>query len=254
MKKKAVCLVLAVFLLAMLAGCGCQHEWQDATCTAPQTCAKCGKTEGEALGHKWEKATCTAAKTCVTCGETDGEALAHIQGEWEIATEATYSNPGIKKVHCTLCGEVLAEESFIKERIQNGVFVFSRQELMDMLEEALAEYSSDFSAFESSGLIAVADYTKVDYMLYFLANNETVTRKKNDPLNADSLMAVFANKNNRSIHISTLIECCCPEIDTTILDESVKQIQNGKKVIMGNLSFITGEFQGYEALFIEIEG
>ncbi len=29
----------------------CEHEWVDATCTAPKTCTLCGETEGEALGH-----------------------------------------------------------------------------------------------------------------------------------------------------------------------------------------------------------
>lgn len=176
MKKKTVCLVLAMILMALMAGCSCQHEWQDATCTAPKTCSK--------------------------CGETEGEVLAHVQGEWEIATDATYSNPGVKKACCTLCGQVLAEESFIKERIENGLFVFSKQELMDMLEEALAEYSSDFSVSEDSTLIAVADYVKVDYLLYFFENNKSVSRKMNDPLNVDSLLVVFARENNRDIHIS----------------------------------------------------
>lgn len=230
MKKKTICLSLAILLVLLLAGCSCQHDWQDATCSTPKTCSK--------------------------CGETEGDVVAHIQGEWEIVTEATYSTPGVKKAYCTLCGEVLAEESFIKERIQNGLFVFSKQELMDMLEDALAEYSDDFKVYDDSEYLSVADFgdAKVDYLLYFFANSKTVTRKMNDPLNVDSLMVVFARENNRSIHISTLIECCCPEIDTTMLDDSVKQIQDGKKVIMGNLSFITGEFQGYDALFIEIEG
>ena len=230
MKKKIVCLFLAILILSMLAGCSCQHEWQEATCTSPKVCSK--------------------------CGETEGSVVAHIQGAWEIESEASYSKPGMQKAYCTLCGELLAEEEFLKERIQNGVFVFSRQELMDMLKEALAEYSSDFKVYDDSEYLSVADLgdAKVDYLLYFLANKKNVTRKLNDPLNVDSLMVVFARKTNKAVHISTLIECCYPEIDATTLEDAVTQIQDGKKLILGNLSFITGEFQGYEALYIDIEG
>ena len=48
----------------------CTHEWTDATCTAPKTCALCGETEGEALGHSYENGTCTV------CGEADPDYVA----------------------------------------------------------------------------------------------------------------------------------------------------------------------------------
>ena len=37
----------------------CNHQWKDATCTAPKTCTVCGETEGEALGHSYENNVCT---------------------------------------------------------------------------------------------------------------------------------------------------------------------------------------------------
>ncbi len=70
------------------------HEWQEATCTAPKTCAVCGATEGEALGHDWQEATCTAPQICQTCGITQGEALGH---DWK---DATCTSPQI----CKTCG------------------------------------------------------------------------------------------------------------------------------------------------------
>ena len=48
------------------------HEWTEATCTQPKTCALCGVTEGEALGHDWQEATCIAPKICARCGSMEG--------------------------------------------------------------------------------------------------------------------------------------------------------------------------------------
>ncbi len=71
------------------------HQWVDATCTAPKTCADCGETEGEALDHDWKDATCSAPKTCTRCEATEGEALEH---SWKDATCTS-----AKK--CTVCGK-----------------------------------------------------------------------------------------------------------------------------------------------------
>ena len=82
-----ISIIVAVVLLIVIGGvavwylkentCAFGHEWQEATCTEPKTCSKCGETEGQALGHKWINATCTEPKTCEVCGTTDGDALGH---------------------------------------------------------------------------------------------------------------------------------------------------------------------------------
>ena len=61
----------------------CFHSYKKATCVAPKTCTKCGKTSGKALGHTYSDATCDAPKTCSVCGGTTGSALGHkyITGE-----------------------------------------------------------------------------------------------------------------------------------------------------------------------------
>ena len=47
------------------------HTWQDATCTAPQTCEICSLTEGDALGH-WELPLAALAPSCTETGLTEG--------------------------------------------------------------------------------------------------------------------------------------------------------------------------------------
>ena len=42
----------------------CEHQWSDATCTAPKTCPKCGSTEGKALGHSYTNYVSNNDATC----------------------------------------------------------------------------------------------------------------------------------------------------------------------------------------------
>ena len=99
MKKRLLTLLSATVLCGMVSGCCISHDWQEATCTAPKTCAKCGETEGEPLAHTWVDATCTEAKHCSVCGTTEGEPLPH---EW---VEATYETPKT----CSVCGTTEGE-------------------------------------------------------------------------------------------------------------------------------------------------
>lgn len=99
MKNKLITFTMLIVLLCVLAGCACQHEWNDATCISPKVCALCEETEGEALGHSWNDATCTTPRTCAICGTTEGEAMAHA---WE---DATCTTPRT----CALCNQTDGE-------------------------------------------------------------------------------------------------------------------------------------------------
>ena len=97
-------LCMVVFLSLLLTGCGCKHEWKDATCDAPTICIKCDLTEGEALGHKWKEATCETSKICERCKKIGANALRH---QW---ADATCETPKT----CSVCqktdGEALGHE------------------------------------------------------------------------------------------------------------------------------------------------
>lgn len=83
MKKKLIIICCTLFAAMLMTGCCLKHDWEDATCKEPQTCSKCGKTQGDKLDHEWIAATCEAPKTCELCGKTKGDALEH---EWLAAT------------------------------------------------------------------------------------------------------------------------------------------------------------------------
>ena len=99
MKKTIILLLTLVLCIAVLPGCGCEHQWLNATCTAPKTCELCQEIEGDPLGHTWVEATCDAPKTCSVCAATEGAALGHT---W---TDATCDAPKT----CNVCSEVEGE-------------------------------------------------------------------------------------------------------------------------------------------------
>jgi len=80
MKKYLSILLLIALLASLLTGCGCDHEWEDATCEEPETCEKCGETRGDPDDHSWKAADCENPKTCKYCKKTKGKALGH---DWE---------------------------------------------------------------------------------------------------------------------------------------------------------------------------
>ena len=75
------------------------HNWQDATCTVPKTCAACGSTDGDALEHSYDteiliKPTLTITgqqqKVCSVCGDTVIETLDMLVGEvsgWNVTLQ-----------------------------------------------------------------------------------------------------------------------------------------------------------------------
>lgn len=70
MKRKIKSIIIIALSVFLLTGCCISHDWQDATCTEPKTCIKCGKTEGRELGHTVSKrANYQEDCVCEVCGE-----------------------------------------------------------------------------------------------------------------------------------------------------------------------------------------
>lgn len=85
------------------------HAWVEATCTDPNTCVVCGKTDGNALGHAWVDATCTLPKTCSICKETKGEPNGHNVSEWTELEVPTCGTVGERTGFCNTCKEDVKE-------------------------------------------------------------------------------------------------------------------------------------------------
>lgn len=123
-----VVLVAAAIAILFATHVLCIHEWQDATCTEPQICGICERTQGEPLGHEVTKWTITKEPTCAAtgirtgncerCGKQQSEQMdivPHSEGDWEVTKAWTLNSAGgvdageqAKK--CTFCKTVLKTE------------------------------------------------------------------------------------------------------------------------------------------------
>ena len=78
--KKFICLVSVCMMIVVLAfylsSCECKHELQEATCTTPRTCAKCGETFGTTSAHKYERVACGEYMRCKDCGANSNYSIA----------------------------------------------------------------------------------------------------------------------------------------------------------------------------------
>jgi len=85
------------------------HNFSDASCTAPKTCAVCGATDGAALGHSYSE-TVTKAATCTEDGEITYTCSRCLDSYTEIvtATGHSYEN-GV----CGVCTAQCAHEGFM---------------------------------------------------------------------------------------------------------------------------------------------
>lgn len=66
----AVCLCAALIFVS-----GCGHQWLEADCVNPKTCAECGAVDGTPLGHMPAGANYQQAAVCLRCGESIGSPL-----------------------------------------------------------------------------------------------------------------------------------------------------------------------------------
>ena len=97
------------------------HNWEDATCTDPKACSRCGITEGSPNGHNYKAAvtapTCTAqgytTHICTGCGDRYTDSYTpetdHSYGQWQTVKAATCTADGEKKQSCKHCDSVRTE-------------------------------------------------------------------------------------------------------------------------------------------------
>lgn len=175
--RRIISLFLVVAISATcLTGCCLKHEYAPATCEAPSTCIKCGKTEGEALGHRWEEATCSAPKTCSSCNSTEGEPSPHT---WISATctkaktcshcKLTYGEPNGHTPDdytaiCTVCNKPSYTLSSLMLLYVDNALEYC-QLLLDLLDEIKDFINNSGSKYSYNSIMSDLS-TQYSTMLY----------------------------------------------------------------------------------------
>lgn len=144
MKKKTIVVAISILCMCLLTGCGCEHEWLDATCTSAKTCSLCGETEGEPTGHNWASATCETARQCKTCSIEVGNPLGHTPRKTETIDFVNCTKH--LEQHCPTCGQLLdSADEDLDSFVVDDLFIFSPQEFMERMESISKQYYPDFS-------------------------------------------------------------------------------------------------------------
>ncbi|MBQ1996500.1 MAG: hypothetical protein II237_09940 [Clostridia bacterium] len=120
---------------------------------------------------------------CLECGETIGEPTiipaGHTPGEWVVTAEPTYEKEGKRVKYCTVCGEVVAEETLAKlekqivEDKETGVAIEIPTEGYDGEVEIEVEESFDGTAFNILDAKTGAVQQKI-YDIKMLVDGEAV--------------------------------------------------------------------------------
>lgn len=196
--KKIYLLLTTIILLLGLTSCGCSHEWIDATCTSPQRCKLCNKTEGTTIPHKWKDATCVSPKTCSVCGETEGtpsdhvwieatcqsprhcelcdttegETVAHTPGDWETDDPDYVNAEQMKYKKCTECGEIVKQDRLSIDKLHDGIYIIpSPKEFSQRLRNIVKTYTGvdvSVSGQGSNGNYVAAVFSSGSYSGAFL--------------------------------------------------------------------------------------
>ncbi len=122
----AVVLIMSALLGLVACDKGCDHQWQDATCTAPKTCKLCSETEGKPVAHTGGTATCTQKAACSVCGTEYGDVSEH---EW---VDATCAQPK----HCANC---TATEGSVADQTQGNAPTCTEKATCSVCGEAYGE-------------------------------------------------------------------------------------------------------------------
>lgn len=135
--KKVFLIIFSLSILLLFSGCCLSHEWVEASCTAPKTCSKCEKTEGEPLEHQWKEATCIEPKTCTSCAATEGEKLEHTFGKEEILDPNYVEATATFVKTCTNCGEQTERKGELEKLHDGKVFLMTPEEFSARFTEKL---------------------------------------------------------------------------------------------------------------------
>lgn len=216
MKRLIVSIAACVSVLLCLSGCMHQHEWIEATCTEPRTCAECGETEGEPLGHT--------------------------PGEWENTNYDYVSATYLSIQKCTVCGETLdSSVESMTSFIENGGFTFTPSQFRDRFDNkvsSISGFGADYNTVDMNtddGVLsyAIMDNEVVGSLNYVTMDGQTTifVGDEDSKCNPSPVVLVDMSKGSSGINIAglsiVLIESCDPSLSFSEAQDIAIELMNG---------------------------
>ena len=186
MKRLFLSIAACFSVLLCLSGCMHQHEWVEATCTEPRTCAECGETEGEPLGHA--------------------------PGEWSapeiVAQEATQ----VSELRCSRCGEVIDRRSEpVASFVRDGGFAVSPYGMSLRFSDLLGLDAEDTSDADLISYGYSSDGVLVAMLSFVTASGDTLSEeyKYDAGCNPSPLLVINASSRYNVADVTTNFVMTC---------------------------------------------
>lgn len=176
--------------------------------------------------HQWAKATCTKPETCTICGKTEGEPLGHQPGEPE---RFDHDDGYAVITHCTVCGKVASKDyvsMFEDDSKLGGVtigdFIDSYNEFAEennKVESRLSDLQPvSFSAVEQDGATGELKVTD-DISVSFIYCGKYSPKS---PISNITLTGELTSSNEDEV--SAILEAVLYGIDHTLFTEHFDEI------------------------------
>ena len=284
--KRILFLTLAILCCLSLTGCFCKHQWVDATCTSPQrcalcnktngqpiehtwspatcqkpkTCTICGTTEGVILSHSWTPASCSKPKTCSVCGVTDGEKLPHTTSDEWVTKKTDYIYAETVKVKtCTACGEEIEQEiTDISELHDGAFFLISANDFVTRLDYVLNSYAENRYSAEngSSGdnfaCIVHDNYNKVCAFM-FAKNNDSVKKSNRDDTCGFNKVIGLCDYESLPRITVALIQASDPSLSFAEAKEYAQEVLRSESKTINGIKYLVMESVGQYYVGLTIE-
>lgn len=272
MRKRLTLLCLSLLFCAALAGCQCEHQWTEATCTTPKTCSLCDETEGESLGHNWIPATCEApetcsrcdevrgtpinhtwidatcveAKKCSTCQKNEGQPLGHNEGDWEVVECDMVKATEVLKKYCTTCNEQLDRKARDMDSLHDTYrFLLTPNEFVERI-------CNELQSLEGCNILAVSGATDEDFacallnaetgdktgLFLFVGDGASILESQEDDVCFDGAMGLINSNDDVAYVLLSLIQACDPSLSFSETKALASEILDDGEVTKNGISYV----------------
>lgn len=192
----------------------CAHLWKPANCIAPKICAKCGVTDGTAIGHSWgEWTTIIAAgvgmygqeqRICSNCGNCELQLIPPLQSDitknWFVSQYNTAKQLYLLSLNSSLTNKN-GEISTLREQASSYYVDYQRE--IERIKEQCASLGMSNSGYENSLLKSAEENYKSNTSVYTnkinkLKDEVSAIEAEIDNPSVDNILAIVSQNCNIS--------------------------------------------------------